>query len=235
VDSSLDDLEGLKGLADPVRRALYRHVVAQGVPVGRDAAARAVGISRSLAAYHLDRLVDDGLLEPRYERLTERRGPGAGRPSKLYVQSAARFHVSVPARDYELAARLLAAAAETEEDGRAAVARVARGFGAEIGADVARRCVDGASPGDMAACLVEVLVERGYEPYYDDGTIRLRNCPFETLAAEHRELVCGMNLAIMEGAADALPTEIVRPRLDPRTGECCVAFDGIAPSRSQPS
>jgi predicted ArsR family transcriptional regulator len=224
VDPSLDDLQGLKGLADPVRRALYRHVIAQGTPVGRDAAARAVGISRSLAAYHLDRLVDDGLLQPRYERLTERRGPGAGRPSKLYVQSAARFQVSVPPRDYELAARLLAAAAEIEEDGRDAVARVARAFGAEVGADVAGRCENGASTADVTGCLVEVLAERGYEPYDDAGTIRLRNCPFETLAAEHRDLVCGMNLAIMEGAADVLADEAMRPHLDPRRGECCVAF-----------
>src|SRR5258705_8913011 len=127
-----DDLQGISGLADPVRRALYRHVVATGDPVGRDAAARAVGISRSLAAYHLDRLVDDGLLEPRYERLTQRQGPGAGRPAKLYGRSAAQFEVSLPPRDYELAARLLAEAVEDDQRGRAAVARVARTFGTEI-------------------------------------------------------------------------------------------------------
>lgn len=230
MDSSLDDLKGLQGLADPVRRVLYRHVIAQRVPVGRDAAAQAVGISRSLAAYHLDRLVDDGLLEPRYERLTDRRGPGAGRPSKLYVQSAARLQVSVPPRDYEVAARLLATAAETAEDGRAAVERVSHAFGTEIGVAVASRCENRTSPADVAACLVEVLAERGYEPYEDGGTIRLRNCPFETLASEHRDLVCGMNLAIMEGAAEMLTTDTVRPRLDPRTGECCVAFEGATPS-----
>ncbi len=220
-----DDLQGISGLADPVRRALYRHVVAAGDPVGRDAAARAVGISRSLAAYHLDRLVDDGLLEPRYERLTQRQGPGAGRPAKLYVRSAAQFEVSLPPRDYEFAARLLAEAVEDDERGRAAVARVAPTFGTEIGAEVSRRCGDATSD-ELVHCLVDVLEERGYEPYDDDDrTIRLRNCPFDSLASEHRDLVCGMNLAVMEGVTESLGTGAVRPRLDPRPGQCCVAFE----------
>jgi predicted ArsR family transcriptional regulator len=219
-----DDLEGISGLADPVRRALYRHVVAAGIPVGREAAAQAVGISRSLAAYHLDRLVDDGLLEPRYERLTHRQGPGAGRPAKLYVRSARRFEVSLPPRDYEMAARLLADALEREEGGRVAVARVAHAFGNEIGAEVARRSGN-APPAERVQFLVDVLEERGYEPFDDDGTIRLRNCPFDSLAAEHRDLVCGMNLAVIEGASETLGTGTVQPRLDPRPGLCCVSFE----------
>jgi predicted ArsR family transcriptional regulator len=219
-----DDLQGLTGLADPVRRALYRHVVAAGAPVGREAAAQAVGISRSLAAYHLDRLVDDGLLEPRYERLTRRQGPGAGRPAKLYVRSATQFEVSLPPRDYEMAARLLADAVDRDESGRAAVARVARDFGNEIGAEVSRRCEKSGSA-ELLQCLVDVLEERGYEPYEDDGTIRLRNCPFDSLASEHRDLVCGMNLAVMEGATESLGAKTIRPRLDPRPGQCCVAFE----------
>jgi predicted ArsR family transcriptional regulator len=53
--------------------------------------------------------------------------------------------------------------------------------------------------------LIQALAERGYEPY-DDETIRLRKCPFDSIAAENRDLVCGMNLAVMEGAIDALTT-----------------------------
>src|SRR5687767_2042609 len=113
--SGLDDLDRVAGLADPVRRALYRHVTAAGEPVGRDAAAAAAGISRSLAAYHLDRLVDDGLLEAKFQRLSGRTGPGAGRPAKVYSRSASRFEVSVPARDYEVPARLFATAIERDD------------------------------------------------------------------------------------------------------------------------
>lgn len=220
----LDDLQALQGLTDPLRRSLYRHVVAQGSPVGRDAAAHAAGISRSLAAYHLDRLVEEGLLEARYERLTARRGPGAGRPSKLYVRSGARIRVSVPPRDYEVAARVLAEALESNESGQAAVARAARAVGQQIGAEAAHRTTATCFPA-AADRLVEVLESRGYEPYDDGGTIRLRNCPFDALAADHRNLVCEMNLALIEGTTEALGDDTLHPRLDPRSGECCVAFE----------
>jgi predicted ArsR family transcriptional regulator len=225
MPNHLDDLDGLSGLADPMRRALYRHVVAAGVPVGRDAAAGAVGISRSLAAYHLDRLVEDGLLETRYQRLTSRRGPGAGRPAKLYSRSARRFEVSVPERDYEVAARLLATAIEADEPAVDGVAGAARAYGGDIGAEVARRCGDSTSSSGVAGGLIEVLAERGYEPYDEGGTIRLRNCPFDALATDHRDLVCGMNLAVMQGATEALDADAVHARLDPRPGECCVALE----------
>ncbi|MDQ3641298.1 MAG: helix-turn-helix domain-containing protein, partial [Actinomycetota bacterium] len=78
------DLAALAALGDPLRRRLYRFVGGQDHPVGRDEAAAGVGISRSTAAFHLDRLVDDGLLDAEFRRLTGRRGPGAGRPAKLY-------------------------------------------------------------------------------------------------------------------------------------------------------
>lgn len=226
MPGELEDLHALQGLTDPVRRALYRHVIAEGKDVSREAAARAVGISRSLAAYHLDRLVDDGLLECHYERLSGRRGPGAGRPSKLYARSAARIQVSVPPRDYELAARLLAGAVETDESARVAVARTARALGQRIGREATRRDV-GESSSDAMDCLLRALDERGYEPYEDGGAIRLRNCPFEALTAQHRDLVCGMNLALIEGAADELGDAAICARLDPRPGECCVAIEAV--------
>jgi predicted ArsR family transcriptional regulator len=221
-----DQLDGLRALSDPVRRALYRHVVGQRHAVGRDEAARAVGISRSLAAYHLDRLEEDGLLEVRFERLGGRRGPGSGRPAKLYARSAGAFQVSVPPRDYETAARLLAAALDTDDaPTRAALYERARHFGAEVGAETARRSHDSRQARRITSDLEQVLTERGYEPYDDNGTIRVRNCPFHALAAEHQELVCGMNLAVMEGVLEGISTERVHARLDPRPGECCVAFD----------
>ena len=70
----------IASLDDPVRRGLYLYVSGRGREVGRDEAARAVRISRALAAFHLDKLVRHGLLVTTYRRLTKRRGPGAGRP-----------------------------------------------------------------------------------------------------------------------------------------------------------
>jgi predicted ArsR family transcriptional regulator len=223
-----DQLDGLRALGDPVRRALYRHVVAQDHAVGRDEAAHAVGVSRSLAAYHLDKLVEDDLLEARFERLGRRGGPGAGRPAKLYARSSSAFQVSVPPRDYETAARLLADALDDDEaaPGRVvALHQRAREFGAHLGAEADRSNHDSGAPHQLTSCLEELLAERGYEPYDDDGTIRVRNCPFHALAAEHQDLVCGMNLAVMEGVLQGIGSKHVQARLDPRAGECCVAFD----------
>src|SRR5918999_1271342 len=115
-------LTGLAGLGDPIRRALYRHVAERGDPVSRDEAAHAAGISRPLAAYHLDKLVDDGLLEPRYHRRSSRRGPGAGRPAKHYVRADRQIELSLPARDYATLAELLADAVETDPSGTAQAA-----------------------------------------------------------------------------------------------------------------
>jgi predicted ArsR family transcriptional regulator len=220
-------LAGLTGLADPVRRALYRHVSERGAAVTRDEAAHAVGISRPLAAYHLDKLVDDGLLETRYERRTGRRGPGAGRPAKLYLRSARQIELSLPARDYAALAELLARAVEADRSGAARIALhdAARVLGAELGAETARRLTpEGRQP--ALAALRQVLASRGYEPYDDaDGTIRLRNCPFDRIAAQDRELVCGANLAMVEGLTDQLGGEQpIRPMLDPKPGRCCVAL-----------
>ncbi|MFC7642835.1 helix-turn-helix domain-containing protein [Streptosporangium lutulentum] len=66
-------------LQDPVRRAVYDYVAAQGREVGRNEAAEAVGVQRTLAAFHLDKLVEAGLLEANFRRLTEKTGPGSGR------------------------------------------------------------------------------------------------------------------------------------------------------------
>lgn len=215
-------------LGDAVRRSLYGHVAAQGRPVGREEAAQAVGIGRSIAAYHLDRMVEDGLLEVTYARRSGRTGPGAGRPAKLYSRSSRQFHVSLPARDYELPARLLAEAVEAEPSGaaRSALEGAARRLGSELAAEVERRRA-GQAAGAALPLVEEVLAERGYEPFHDeDGSIRLRNCPFDRLADAHRELVCGMNLALLDEVAGRTPKAHLRAVLDPRPGLCCVAFTG---------
>lgn len=212
-DTAVDrGLARLGGLVDPVRRALYRFVAGAGDLVSRDEAASAVDVSRSLAAYHLDRLADDGLLEVAYQRRTGRSGPGAGRPAKLYRRAPGEITVSVPPRDYELAARLLAAAVDGagDEPVESALTSVARTTGRALGSDVR----GGRRP------LLEVLDEHGYEPVVEEnGDVRLRNCPFHLLAEEHRSLVCGMNVAMLGGLSGGSG---FRATLDPEPGWCCV-------------
>jgi predicted ArsR family transcriptional regulator len=221
-------LAGLAGLGDPLRRALYRHVAERGEPVSRDEAARAAGISRPLAAYHLDKLIDDGLLEARYQRRGGRRGPGAGRPAKHYVRAGRPLELSLPARDYAALADLLASAVEADPSGaaKAALNRVAATLGAELATEAADHAVPDGEPDPALAALRRALAARGYEPYDDpDGTIRLRNCPFDRIAAHHRDLVCGANHAMLQALTGRLGGDPpVRAELDPQPGRCCVAL-----------
>ena len=216
------DLASLSSLDDPVRRRLYEVVTRQAGPVSRDEAASAAGIGRALAVYHLDKLVESGLLTASYQRPPGRSGPGAGRPAKLYARSDREFAVSVPPREYELAARLLVQAVEADpgDRSRAALAAAARRLGTELGSAFRP---DAAERDDVEGALAR----QGYEPCRDrDGVIRLRNCPFHQLAEEHRDVVCGMNLALVEGLFAGLGADGWHPSLDPRPGHCCVAIGG---------
>jgi predicted ArsR family transcriptional regulator len=218
------DVESVALLDEPMRRALYDWVVAQHRPVGREEAAHALGITRALATFHLDRLAAGGLLDADYRRLNERRGPGAGRPARVYWRADREVSVSLPTRRYELAARTLAEALERDA-GAATIAAHSAGFaaGRRLGERM-RREEGRRSP---VVTLRRALTEQGYEPADPDETrvIRLRNCPFHALVEEHRPLVCGMNLAMAEGLSDAIGDRLpYRPVLDPQPGRCCVAF-----------
>lgn len=227
------DVQAIALLDEPVRRRLYEWAVAAGRAVGRDEAAAATGVSRTLAAFHLDRLAAAGLLATEYRRLSGRTGPGAGRPAKLYRRGPREVEVTLPERRYELAARLLAAS--LERSGRrgppSAVREAALDAGRTIGASVrpsGRRRGRHAQTADLAA----ILEAQGYEPTATDGgDIRMRNCPFHALVAEHRDLVCGMNLALGEGIIDGLGDRHHVARLDPQPGMCCVVFEGAPRGR----
>lgn len=224
MDQQGSGLAALSSLGDPVRRSLYEFVAGRTEPVGRDEAAAAVGIGRPLTAYHLDKLVSLGLLTASYARPAGRAGPGAGRPAKVYARSGSEFAVTVPPREYELAARLLAVAVESDRSGasRAALHDAAHQFGADLG----KRC-QAADPGtdDRRQDVENALREHGFEPWRDeDGIVRLRNCPFHHLAARHTEIVCGMNLALIEGLVTGLGVRGLHPALDPQPGYCCVVI-----------
>jgi predicted ArsR family transcriptional regulator len=214
------DLAALALLDEPVRRRLYDWVVAQGRPVGREEAAREVGITRPLAAFHLDRLTEAGLLEAGYQRLTGRTGPGAGRPARIYRRAEREIAVTLPPRHYELVADLFAEALQRIGDGSPPPQLI------EAAHDSGERVGTAAAAGGDGT-LVGVLERAGYEPTVDDGTIRLRNCPFDALVDEHRPLVCGTNLAFANGILDGLGNEHgtdYEPRLDAQPGYCCVVF-----------
>jgi predicted ArsR family transcriptional regulator len=218
---------GVAVLAEPVRRDLYLFVIDQPDAVSRDQAAAGVDVPRHTAKFHLDKLVEEGLLATEFRRLSGRRGPGAGRPAKLYRRADGEVAVSLPERHYDLAGGLMAQAIESSlQHGTSvldALDTAAAAFGAALG-DRARAASDTEIGGDPRDAVCEVLAGSGYEPHCQDDTIVLRNCPFHALAKEHTELVCGMNLSLVRAVTDRVGGSLT-PRLDPADGRCCVVVD----------
>lgn len=174
--------------------------------------------------------MEEGLLAASFARPPGRGGPGAGRPAKRYATSDEEIAVSVPPRDYQLVAELLARAIDQDDSGR--VREALRSAAAEVGEDLAtEEAAAVAEPGRerataekaSAADLLAFLAARGFAPYQDGDVVRLRNCPFHRLAQAHTELVCGMNLALLSGALARIDPS-ARPRLDPAPDRCCVAI-----------
>jgi predicted ArsR family transcriptional regulator len=214
--SDHDGIEAAAALADPVRRRLFDLVTGANEPVGKDEAAEAAHISRSLAGYHLDQLVDDGLLTVSFARRSGRTGPGAGRPAKLYAPAAVEVSVQLPQRDDALLAHLLATAVTADSSGEArrALGKVTRAAGRALGRGLPTADVD---------ALLQALEARGYAPVETEDGIRLRNCPFHHLVADHLELVCSLNKDLL-GAATTAANVGLRAVLDPQPGRCCVVL-----------
>ena len=219
-------------LANPLRRSLYLHVAGQGHEVSRDEAAAATGISRSVAAFHLDKLVEGGLLEASFRRLSGRGGPGAGRPSKLYRRSSRQLEVSLPPRNYQLVAELLAQAVEEAGDRpiRPSLNRVARRFGRELGRLIRSGLLRRTGRRRQLAALAGGLDRFGYEAHEQSGRLRLRNCPFRALAEGHRDLVCKMNLALIKGVVAGMGADRLEARQEATPGQCCVVVEAIGPA-----
>ena len=215
-----DSLTALGAVAEPLRRRLYLHVAAAPEAVTREEAGEALGISRSVAAFHLDKLAEAGLLAVEYRRPPGRGGPGAGRPAKHYRPVEAEVAFTVPERHYDLVATILARAiADAEGLGVPvgdALRAVARDYGRAIGADVS------SLRGTQRARVVEALRAHGYEPRPGVGTVFLENCPFHALAEEQRDLVCGMNAELLAGVLEGARATGMTARLDPAPRRCCV-------------
>ena len=220
---------GVAALADPIRRNLYRYVSAQPTPVSRDQASEALGIARHAAKFHLDKLADEGLLDTSFKRLSQRQGPGAGRPTKLYSRSSRQLSVTLPERRYDLAGQLLASAIDGAAADAPTVVEALKAAAGNWGRTVADQARAAAGPRPsrerLIAATTQILTEYGYEPHRADGTIVLANCPFHALAREHTQLVCGMNLAIMTAVTERLQPIGLAARLQPAPDRCCVVLD----------
>ena len=217
-----DRLAALATLNEPVRRRLYDFVAAQPEAVGRDEASESVGVPRSVAAFHLDKLADAGLLEVQFRRPPGKAGPGAGRPAKLYRRAAGEISLSVPERHYDLAGVLLARGVATAESQGLSPSQGVRTAAREHGREIGRQGPRGPRANAGRREIEEVLRENGYEPFVERSAVVLANCPFHTVAEEQRDLVCSMNLAFLEGILEGLGAARHAASLEPAPGRCCV-------------
>lgn len=205
-------LAALASLGDDSRRRLFEFVASSASAVGRDDAAGALGLPRSTASFHLDRLVRDGLLAVEFRKLGGKGGPGSGRPAKLYRPALDEVSVSVPDRSYDLAGELMASAIEESMSGRGSVRE----------ALVATAYSRGRASADGGASLEELLTGIGYRPEPDgQGGFVLMNCPFHRLADAHVEVVCAMNGAFLSGVASGCGVPEEKVEEDRASGRCC--------------
>ncbi len=215
----------MAALQDDLRRGMYSFIRRARRPVTRDEAAASVGISRKLAAFHLDKLVEAGVLRAGYASAAGARK--VGRAPKVYEPSDADFRVSIPPRRHEVLAHILLDAMLADgsrESPRQAAVRVARERGQLIGGAEREEARPGRLGAERALTMAAgVLARYGFEPDREASTcVRLRNCPFHPLADEAPELVCGINHAFLSGLLDGLEASALTAVLDPRAGECCV-------------
>jgi predicted ArsR family transcriptional regulator len=231
MESREAQISAVAALDEPTRRRLYDYVVGQPEPVSRDDAAATLDLPRTTAAFHLDRLADQGLLDVVFQRLTGRTGPGAGRPAKLYRRSDQHVAVSLPQRRYDLAGQLLAAAlTEAEHSGdppRATLDQRAYQLGKELG-DTAHSST---GDPDTRETVLRVLQAHGFEPRFEGDDVTLANCPFHTLAQDYTELVCGMNLRLLNGLLDGLAPTGLTAHLHPAPSRCCVRLQPANPDQ----
>lgn len=229
VESFDDRVIAIAALGDTLRRGIYRYVVRQGAPVSRLEAASHMDIAHHVAKFHLDRLVQDGLLEVVYARPKGRGGPGAGRPTKYYQRSTHEISVSLPDRRYDLVGHIFARAitgmisdggTEIKDALRISAISLGHAMGLEIGrADQSNQC-------DTSSIdpIISVLSKWGFEPRQGADAVVLTNCPFCALASAYPEIICEMNLDLIKGFVSSLGKALWIPILSPSENQCCVVL-----------
>jgi len=211
-------LGAVSALVDPLRRRIYDAVARSAEPLSREVVATQLGVPRSTAAFHLDRLAAEGLLDVEFRRLSGRTGPGSGRPAKVYRRAAEDISVIVPRRHYELAGEIMAEAIGRAVGEDVPVRDALRGAATRAGRRLAAASVD----------LDDALEHAGLEPRTDGDDTVLGTCPFHRLARENPGVVCELNHAMLCGMAEAVGGDPARVQLDPGSGGCCIRIAGSA-------
>lgn len=223
--ATVSSLTAVAALSDESRRRMYEFIRRARHLVSRDEAAASIGISRKLAAFHLDKLVEVGLLRATCAPVGESRK--VGRRPKVYEPTDATVRISIPDRQHDVLAEILLDAVlgqAGDESAQHAALRVAGQRGADLGAAERERVRPGRLSAERALTLTEdVLTRYGFEPNREAPTrVWLRNCPFHPLVARAPELICGINHAFLTGFLTGLQATTVQAVLAPQARHCCV-------------
>jgi predicted ArsR family transcriptional regulator len=202
--------------------------------------ARLTGLHPNTVRFHLDVLLEAGLIEVSTDPARK-----PGRPRSLFT--AARVPPPAPqdsaqpapSRDgYSLlAAVLIDHLTRMSSDPAAAAQSAGRLWDAE------RAARDGtdqpASDASVVAQVTALFDELGFAPETvrdrDGWRLLLHRCPFHALAVEHPEIVCRLHLGLLQGAIDRLGRDGERVRLQAFVAPgLCEAFVPLAALRLRP-
>jgi predicted ArsR family transcriptional regulator len=219
-------------LSEPRRREVYDFVATRDAPVTRDQVSVGLSMTRSLAAFHLDKLADAGLLSTSFSRPADRvSGPGAGRPSKLYAVSDLELDVSIPPRRYDIAGRIMARAIAGFSGRTNGAAAAALHIAREEGLGVGQQYTATGRPSRkrLLSTVKDALTRCGYEPKVNGTTVLLSNCPYHALVDVAPRFVCELNESFVGGVLTGLGGDgVVDAELcGPMDGNCCVRIRAV--------
>jgi predicted ArsR family transcriptional regulator len=185
ADEALGDLDRtISALQDPTRRQILLDFYVHRPEWTTAEVAEAVGVHRTVAHSHLERLVSLGYLVS-----SPRRGMG-GKPAKVYRLTERQIDLSYPVRRFARLAALLAQALGGTPQGSKAARRAGRRYGASLVTEPA---------GSLPSALAQ-LSGLGAEYVRTDNEVLARNCIFRQACEQAQDIVCELHAGILEGA-----------------------------------
>jgi predicted ArsR family transcriptional regulator len=150
-----------------------------------DEVAQAVGVHRTVAHGHLERLVALGYL------VTGQRRGRSGKPAKLYRLADQQIELSYPIRRFARLAGLLAESLQGQgQQGLQAARETGRRYGATLVS----------KPAETADAALEQLAPLGADYVLQDHEVLARNCIFRQACAAAQDIVCELHAGLLQGA-----------------------------------
>jgi len=227
VNPSGDSRKGLDqavaALRDPTRRTILLGFYDDPRDWTVDEVAAAVGVHRTVAFQHLERLLALGFLAS-----DRRRGGLRGKPAKVYRLARGPIEVSHPARlNRQLAGLLAGALDRLGSAGRAAGRDAGRDFGRSLGP---------VRPApDVLTALVPLEALGGTYAVEPGGVLVAANCVFREACEDSPQVVCGLHAGMLEGLLTAGGRPHTVAPLGPRPERgCAFAVEAPRPGPTKP-